>query len=253
MATTSELVLMVSEALGVPRSTVDTHMRNLRGAGLLTKSGRGPSAARMTVQDAATLLVAVLASPQIQDSVETANLCLNLQCLNGPQVRDYAGNEVSDEMLSSRFQVERSVLGRLPAGHTLMDGLVALFGMTDAEDQANRRRLFKGDTSQTAPLRIYSLAALNFEVRAALPGGKLTLDGQVLVRFYIKAMVARPKGPRPHPMEVAVYPSPWPKSRGPDVDPDNVTGARSIATGDMVSERSISQRAIVDILSGLAR
>jgi hypothetical protein len=56
---------------GTSRSRPSLHDRNLVVAGLRSRSGRGDSAARMTARDAAHLLVAVLASSQLQDSVET--------------------------------------------------------------------------------------------------------------------------------------------------------------------------------------
>lgn len=58
MATSGELIDATSRVLGIPRATVETYYRSLREAGLVTKGGRGPSAAKMTPRDAAHLLVA---------------------------------------------------------------------------------------------------------------------------------------------------------------------------------------------------
>ena len=71
MATPGELIKAVAVATGTPEPTVTTHDRNLVTAGLRTKGGRGTSAAKVTPRDAAHLLVAILGSERVQDSVET--------------------------------------------------------------------------------------------------------------------------------------------------------------------------------------
>lgn len=62
MATSGELIKTVAQITGHPEARVVTYFRSLREAGLVTKSGRGPSAAHMTPRDAATLLTALLGS-----------------------------------------------------------------------------------------------------------------------------------------------------------------------------------------------
>ena len=71
MASPGELVRKLSELLGIPEPTIVLHDRNLVIAGLRSKTGRGKSAARMTARDAAPLLIAVLGSSQVKDSVQT--------------------------------------------------------------------------------------------------------------------------------------------------------------------------------------
>ena len=78
MASPRELVRTVAEVLGVPEATVVVHDRNLAVAGLRTKGGRGPSAAKMTPLDAANLLIAVAASSAVKDSVETVKAYADL-------------------------------------------------------------------------------------------------------------------------------------------------------------------------------
>jgi hypothetical protein len=73
MVSSVELSECVAEALGVPTATVLLHMRNLREEGLLTQGGRGRSSARMTPTDAANLLIAVVGSRNVKDSVKTVN------------------------------------------------------------------------------------------------------------------------------------------------------------------------------------
>ncbi len=71
MATARELVLKVSEVMGVPENTVVQHDRNLSLAGLRTVAGRGRAAAQMTAADAVHMMIAVAGSRNVKDSAET--------------------------------------------------------------------------------------------------------------------------------------------------------------------------------------
>jgi hypothetical protein len=62
MPTIGKLAATIAQAEGLDPSTVALVARYLREAGLIQKKGRGPSAARMAVADAANLLIAVNAS-----------------------------------------------------------------------------------------------------------------------------------------------------------------------------------------------
>jgi hypothetical protein len=59
MATLSDLVEAVAGITGLPRATVFAYGRFARQAGLIGQSGRGRSAAAMTLVDAANLLIAI--------------------------------------------------------------------------------------------------------------------------------------------------------------------------------------------------
>lgn len=102
MASPMQLVESVASALGVDLSTVVTHDRNLVAAGLRTKGGRGPSAARMTAQDATNLLIAVAGAEQVRESVRA--------------VESFTGLK---EIAS------RSPIPDLSAGHTYGEALAA--------------------------------------------------------------------------------------------------------------------------------
>jgi hypothetical protein len=69
--TPGQLVNAVAIALDVPEETVVQHDRNLVVAGLRTKGGRGHSAATVTPLDAARLIIAVIGSFRVRDSVST--------------------------------------------------------------------------------------------------------------------------------------------------------------------------------------
>src|SRR5258707_15474353 len=63
MATPGQLVECVAAALNVPRATVVLYDRILAENGLRSKGGRGRSAAKVTVEDAANLLIAIAGTP----------------------------------------------------------------------------------------------------------------------------------------------------------------------------------------------
>ena len=76
MATPGQLVQTVADMLGVPAETVTNYDRVLSESGMRSKSGRGRGAAKVTAQDAAYLLIAILGSPIAGASVkEAANTC----------------------------------------------------------------------------------------------------------------------------------------------------------------------------------
>ncbi len=70
MATSGELVKMIAVETGYPEPTVAIVARKLREAGLLTKGGRGRSAAHMSPLDAARLVLAFLVTESPGRAVE---------------------------------------------------------------------------------------------------------------------------------------------------------------------------------------
>src|SRR4051812_27564455 len=68
MAFFNDLVKAVAEAEGMELMTVRGIGLNVRDGGYIAKSGRGLSAARMTVRDAANLLIGVNASAMAKDA-----------------------------------------------------------------------------------------------------------------------------------------------------------------------------------------
>jgi hypothetical protein len=68
MATPGRLVEIMAKTLGVAAPTVVQYDRVLADNGLRSKGGRGNSAAQVTARDAANLLIAIMASPTVQDA-----------------------------------------------------------------------------------------------------------------------------------------------------------------------------------------
>jgi hypothetical protein len=113
VANSVELTTALAETFGKSPTSVMNQMRYLREAGIITKTGRGTSAARMTREDAVTLIAAVLGSDQINDSVDVAEKLLSLPALPAPV---YKGE-------GRRFGT--------PVAHTFKDGLLRLFDLYD--------------------------------------------------------------------------------------------------------------------------
>src|SRR5882762_1127166 len=109
MARSTQLGECVAEVLGLRPTTVASHVRNLREAGLLTKTGRGITGAQMTPLDGARLLIAANCSQDVQDSVETLNRYGKLPHL---------GNKVQEETFPA--------LSALGNRHSFADALAAL-------------------------------------------------------------------------------------------------------------------------------
>jgi hypothetical protein len=112
VASPGELVSKVSDLLGISEPTIVQHDRNLVVAGLRSKSGRGTSAARVTPRDAARLLVAVLGSHHVKDSVQT--------------VRRYSETRLHKTLSQGYAGTRVAALMNLQPGHSFVDALEAL-------------------------------------------------------------------------------------------------------------------------------
>lgn len=90
MATAGELIRLTADALQVPEATVTSYHRMLREAGLLTKGGRGRNAPQMSATDVARLLLAMLGSDALAETVEATTLVSEL-C--SPTPVDFSGED----------------------------------------------------------------------------------------------------------------------------------------------------------------
>lgn len=117
MAHPGLLVETIADALGVPRQTVIQHDRELAASGYRRKGGRGRSAVHVTTDDAANLLIAVVAAP-----------------VSGPVVKEtvatferYAFLPAWKEMYHEPADwSELKVLSELSKGHNLSSALSAI-------------------------------------------------------------------------------------------------------------------------------
>ena len=71
MVTSLKLASHMATSLGLSDQTVIQHVKNLQREGLLTSTGRGRGAAHMKPSDVAKLLIAVVGSDLVKDSVAT--------------------------------------------------------------------------------------------------------------------------------------------------------------------------------------
>jgi hypothetical protein len=120
VATPGELVRAVANVLRVPEPTVVQHDRNLVAAGLRSKGGRGLSAAQVTSEDAANLVISICgASPfsaSVKDTVTTYHRYAALRAFG-------SGSKPGN---FSRVRTQLPTLGLLPDGHSFRDALAAL-------------------------------------------------------------------------------------------------------------------------------
>ncbi len=100
--------------LGVPSTTIEQYDRILLEAGLRTKGGRGPSAARLTARDAANLMTAILGSAKVLDAAAAVKLYATTRPDRG---------QSSKKLFKSAGIVE---LEKLPSEHSFIDALETL-------------------------------------------------------------------------------------------------------------------------------
>lgn len=79
MATFNDLVRVIAEVEGMDPMTVRGIGIKVREAGMISKSGRGLSAARMTVEDAAALLIGVNGTAMAKDAAEAVRAISGLR------------------------------------------------------------------------------------------------------------------------------------------------------------------------------
>jgi hypothetical protein len=125
MATPGALVKAMAEVLGLPEATVTQYDRQLSEDGLRSKSGRGSSAAKVTARDAASLLIAIVASPSIKAASQT---CITY----GDLV------ELSNSASKASFaRLNLMDFAILPPRHLLIDALTTLINSAAHGDVIN--------------------------------------------------------------------------------------------------------------------
>lgn len=83
MANPGQLVSTVAEVIGVARPTVKEFDNAMRRAGYRNERGRGPSAAVMTPQDGAALMIALSGATHIKDGVKAFETFAPLRAREG--------------------------------------------------------------------------------------------------------------------------------------------------------------------------
>lgn len=117
MASSGKLARSFAEALGVPEATGTTVMKALREAGMVSRRGRGTSAANMTRRDAAMLLAATASGAVSSQIPAVTNFLLQMPVvLRSSSVKGFAALRAST--LSKYYA--------LPKEHYFGDALLAL-------------------------------------------------------------------------------------------------------------------------------
>jgi hypothetical protein len=114
MAGAAELIKAISDVTGLAQGTVFDLDRRLVKGNLRPVGGRGPNAARMGPLEAARLLTAVLASPQLKEAAEAV--------LRYAQTRPDKAQS-SEDLFEATGLAE---LTTLPARHGFVEALAAL-------------------------------------------------------------------------------------------------------------------------------
>jgi hypothetical protein len=118
MATPGQLVDTMARILGIPMATVTQYDRELSEHGLRSKSGRGRSAAQVTAEDAANLLMAIGGSPVAGPSIKVAAAT----CMDFGALRDHTTNPRREAFARAGLLT----FGGLHPRHTFRDALTAL-------------------------------------------------------------------------------------------------------------------------------
>ena len=227
MASPGELVEEAARALGLPVATLTVHDRNLVIAGARSKGGRGPSAAKVTARDAAHLLVAVLASAQVKESVHSLTRYRKTRALQA----------ASSDALYDGLGVPE--LTALPASHSFVDAIEALIASSAQGSLAKLMQLDK-------PRRKDRAEALTprMEIAALTPGTigdvRISGTGKNVSRSVRYAL------PGPLNSKSAARPSP------DDWDAWETMIRANRKDGDFVQYRRISEHTIIAIARLLA-
>jgi hypothetical protein len=126
MATPGELVKVIAATTGEDEATVTQHDRNLVVAGLRSKGGRGPSAAKVTPRDAAHILTAILGSPRVKDSVYTVRRYMQTQEHRAHWHQHYPDDVrgIGSANVWENYGIRE--LAELPPDHTFIDAFTLL-------------------------------------------------------------------------------------------------------------------------------
>jgi hypothetical protein len=177
MATPGELVETLSTELGLPLNSIAQYDRHLVVEGLRTKNGRGTSAARVTTQDAAHLIVAVLGSLRIREAIFAVNR--------------YAACRISE---GSWADCSMPTMEALPKEHNFIDALCA---MIDAARNGELRRFLDQPAldEETRNKRIIFPHEQQVTVSARMPSPEGVFELRGSRRAYVRYSLVFPRLP----------------------------------------------------------
>lgn len=162
MASPGQLVQAMADALGVPITTSRVHDRHLAVAGLRSMHGRGIGAAKVTARDAAHLLVAILGSMTLEDSVDTVRrYAKSRPDLDGRSANPYAHLHIDE-------------LTALAPDHCLTDALEALIASSASGSLA---AMMDKDRQGTRATRLMVAPMMEISMLATATLGEVRIAG----------------------------------------------------------------------------
>ncbi len=173
----------LADALSVPKTTPLVHDRHLVVAGLRSKHGRGRGAAKVTAGDAARLLVAIMGSATLEDSVAT--------------VERYAATRAAASETRGHPYVGLGIpeLESLPKDHSFTDALEALIASAAGGSLAALMDEWRAGTRATramvAPLIEVSVLVVGTLGEMRIAGVK---EGRTAAVRYTRPLPASRKG-----------------------------------------------------------
>jgi hypothetical protein len=139
MARLSDLVKVLAMTEGLDEVSVGIFARRAREAGLILQGGRGRSAARMTVRDAANLLIGVNASALAKDVPKVIKGYRNLVTLSNPAgERSLLRQAVSDSSLHREPSLVETICKKGSDFGSSLEMLIAACG-SDSPQPLNLR------------------------------------------------------------------------------------------------------------------
>jgi hypothetical protein len=122
MASSGNMAASFARAIDLPEAVATTAMKVLRFENMVTKNGRGTSAATMSAEDAAVFLVAIASGAVPSQIVEVTNFLLGMRKVDTYSEGPETGFEVARAFSSSFY--------RLPDRPTLRNALIGLLQET---------------------------------------------------------------------------------------------------------------------------
>jgi hypothetical protein len=203
MASPGQLVQTMADVLGVPKTTSRVHDRHLAIAGLRSMHGRGRGAAKVTSRDAASLLIAILGSATLEDSVRT--------------VERYGATRPASQNTGHPYaRLGIAELERLPKDHSLIEAIEALIASSTTGSLAALMDEWREGTRATramvAPMMEISVLVMGTLGEVRIAGMK---EGRTAaVRYALPTPWDRKRGKRPSGRELDAWAEAARASRG---------------------------------------
>lgn len=191
MTSPGALIASVARSFGLPENVVAYPYRVLRENGLVSKGGRGRSAAKVAPSDAASLLIAVASNLPATGTLETWREYATL-----PPNPTHSLLQIDDEFLDSKLEWDLRFMPipavkSLPAQHNFQDALIALIEASmDGSLEKGIRAQFSNWSRDEAPY------VISVDLIGPIPRAHITIDPTAGYSSEMKAYDRIPQEPR---------------------------------------------------------